>query len=229
MARLATELVMRAAETKAANAKTVRPSPLDGLRRLKLQHFGVKEAVFPFNMFPEVDPILGPEMRSTGEVLGMSDSFEIAFFKAQEATQSRLPTCGTVLISVNDPDKEDALAAAKLFAEIGFKLRATAGTSCFLAEHGIIAEPINKLHEGRPNITDAIANGEIQLVINTPSGARSSTDDSYIRKSSIINKIPSIATMTAALASAKGIAAVLKSDETQHPLKSLQEYHAAIK
>ncbi len=233
MARLATELVMNAEEARLAKASAesgmLRPSPLSGLTRLKLNHFGVKEAVFPFNMFPEVDPILGPEMRSTGEVLGMSDSFEIAFFKAQEATQSRLPTCGTVLISVNDSDKEDALAAARLFAEIGFNLRATAGTCRFLQEHGVAAEPINKLQEGRPNITDAIANGEIQLVINTPSGARSSTDDSYIRKSAIRNKIPYITTMTAALASARGIAAVLSSDAAQHPLKSLQEYHAAIK
>ena len=121
-------------------------------------------------MFPEVDPLLGPEMRSTGEVLGMADSFGLAFFKAQEAAGSRLPLEGTVLITVAERDRELVLAAAQEFHALGFKIRATAGTHAFLAEHGIASEPILKLHEGRPNIEDAIKNGEIQLVVNTPAG-----------------------------------------------------------
>ena len=119
-------------------------------------------------MFPEVDPVLGPEMRSTGEVLGMAESFGLAFYKAQEAAKQPLPTEGTVLITVAEQDKPAVLEVARRFAELGFKIMATEGTHAFLAEHGIAAEPIDKLHEGRPNIVDAITNGEIQLVINTP-------------------------------------------------------------
>ena len=179
-------------------------------------------------MFPEVDPILGPEMRSTGEVLGMADSFELAFFKAEEAAQATLPTSGTVLISVNDYDKADALEAARLFLKIGFKIKATRGTQLFLAENGIEAEVINKRHEGRPDIADGITNKEIQLVINTPAGKLSEFDDSYIRKAAIRYKVPYITTMTAALASARGIAAFQTSGTPSAPVKSLQEYHAAI-
>ncbi len=220
MARIATELVMAAAEN--------RPSSLSGLENRPIPHFGVKESVFPFNMFPEVDPILGPEMRSTGEVLGMADSFELAFFKAEEAAQATLPTSGTVLISVNDYDKADALEAARLFASIGFKLKATRGTQKFLADNGIDAEVINKRHEGRPDIADGITNKEIQLVINTPAGKLSEFDDSYIRKAAIRYKVPYITTMTAALASARGIAAFQTIVAPGSTVKSLQEYHAAI-
>jgi carbamoyl-phosphate synthase large subunit len=133
----------------------------------------VKEVVLPFNMFPEVDPVLGPEMRSTGEVLGMAESFGLAFAKAEEAAQQRLPLEGTVLITVAERDRELALPAAGDFHELGFRIRATAGTHGFLAEHGIPSEPILKLHEGRPNIEDAIKNGEIHLVVNTPAGKSS--------------------------------------------------------
>ena len=221
MARLATELIMAAHEG--------RPSMIGTLRHHSFSHFGVKEAVFPFNMFPEVDPVLGPEMRSTGEVLGLADSFELAYFKAQEAAQALLPTEGTVLISVNDPDKPAALEVARAFHQLGFKIMATAGTSIFLAENKVPSTLIKKMHEGRPNIVDGITNKEIQLVINTAAGKRSKFDDSYIRKAAIRYRVPYITTMTAALASAHGIAAFLDGGYPLSGPKSLQEYHAGIR
>lgn len=191
-----------------------------------IRHFGVKEAVFPFNMFPEVDPLLGPEMRSTGEVLGLADSFGLAFYKAQEAAQQTLPREGTVLITVSETDRPAVLEVARQFHRLGFRLLATAGTQRFLAEHGVPAEPVLKLHEGRPNIVDIIKNREIHLVVNTPSGKLSKFDDSYIRKAAIKYKIPYITTLAGALAAARGIAAA-----RQQPVqvRSLQEYHAALK
>ena len=197
-----------------------------GLGRKSIPHFGVKEAVFPFTMYHEVDPLLGPEMRSTGEVLGLAESFGLAFYRAQQAAQSRLPADGTVLISVADPDKPAVVEVARRFDELGFTIKATAGTHSFLAAAGIKAEPILKMHEGRPNIADAIANGEIQLVINTPSGKRSKQDDSYIRKSAVKQKVPYMTTLAAGLAAAKGIAAFRKGHGQVH---SLQEYHAGIR
>ncbi|MDD5217348.1 MAG: carbamoyl-phosphate synthase large subunit, partial [Candidatus Omnitrophica bacterium] len=196
------------------------------LTHQNIPHFGVKEAVFPFNMFPEVDPVLGPEMRSTGEVLGMADSFGLAFYKSQEATQSPLPTEGTVLFTIADKDKTNILESAKIFKDLGFKIRATEGTSKFLAEAGIPAELIHKINHGRPDIIDAIKNGEIQLVINTPRGKTSHEDDSYIRKAAIKYKIPFITTPAAALATAKGITAKRRG---QTKVKSIQQYHADIK
>ena len=195
------------------------------LRRKPIPHFGVKEAVFPFNMFPEVDPVLGPEMRSTGEVLGMADDSGLAFYKAQEAAKQILPLEGTVLITVAERDRPDAVEVARRFAELGFAIKATKGTHRHLADHGLSAEPILKMHEGRPNIADAVKNGEIQLVVNTPSGKLSVTDDSYIRKAAIKYGVPYITTTAAAIAAAKGIAA-----HRQGPgeIRSLQEYHTAI-
>jgi len=197
-----------------------------GLEKRPIPHFGVKEAVFPFNMLPEVDPLLGPEMRSTGEVLGLADSFGMAFFKSQEATQMTLPIKGTVLITVANRDKPSALEPTRLFQELGFKIRATKGTHGFLAEHGIDSEPINKLGYGRPDIVDAIKNGEINLVVNTPSGKESKEDDSYIRKAAIKYKVLNITTTAAATAAARGIARRRKGQAT---VKSLQSYHADIK
>jgi carbamoyl-phosphate synthase large subunit len=191
-----------------------------------IPHYGVKEAVFPFNMFHEVDPILGPEMRSTGEVLGMADSFELAFYKAQEAAQQLLPKEGTVLISVSDPDKGEALEVAREFAKLGFRLRATDGTQQHLSKNGLECEKILKMYEGRPNIVDAIKNGEIQLVINTPIGKRGISDDSYIRKAAIKHKVSYMTTMAAARAAAKGIAAFRQKEPE---VISLQKYHAGIK
>jgi len=190
------------------------------------RHFGVKEAVFPFNMFPEVDPLLGPEMRSTGEVLGMADSFGLAFFKAQEAAQQLLPTEGTILITVSESDRHAVIEVAKQFEKIGFRIRSTIGTHKFLSGHGIKTESVLKIHEGRPNIVDGIMNKEIQLVINTPSGKLSKYDDSYIRKAAIKYKVPYITTIAAAIAAAKGIA---DYRQRHGKVKSLQNYHADIK
>ncbi len=197
-----------------------------GLSSAAVPHFGVKESVFPFNMFPEVDPVLGPEMRSTGEVLGMAGSFGLAFAKAEEAAGSRLPSEGAVLISVAEPDKKGITPIARHFVRLGFKIKATRGTHAHLEKNGVPSELILKMYEGRPNIPDAITNREIQLVINTPAGKASITDDSYIRKTAIRHKIPYITTLAAAAAAAKGIEEQRKGDGT---LKSLQEYHAAIK
>ncbi|MDD5677732.1 MAG: carbamoyl-phosphate synthase large subunit [Kiritimatiellae bacterium] len=195
------------------------------LKPRKIPHFGVKEAVFPFSMFPEVDPLLGPEMRSTGEVLGLADSFGMAFFKAEEAVTPVLPTEGTVLISLADKTHRTALQVARAFVKLGFQIKATRGTHAFFEQNGIPSEAINKLHEGRPNIADGIMNKEIHLVINTPLGKNSQSDDSYIRKAAIKHKVPYVTTLAAALASAKGIAA----RRTGHGgVKSLQEYHRDI-
>jgi len=214
MARIATELMMGRGLAEI------------GLQERGVPHFGVKEAVFPFNMFPEVDPLLGPEMRSTGEVLGMADSFGMAFYKAEEAARQTLPQEGTVLITVASKDRPKVLEAAKEFSRMGFAIRATRGTQEYLAENGIESELILKLTEGRPNIDDAIKNGEIQLVINTPIGKASQYDDSYIRKAAIKYKLPYITTPAAASAAAKGIAALRRG---RSGVKALQEYHADIK
>ena len=196
------------------------------LKHKKIPHFGVKESVFPFNMFHMVDPLLGPEMRSTGEVLGMADSFGLAFFKAQEATQLSLPSEGSILITVVDRDKPAVLEIAKAFTELGFKIKATEGTYRFLADKGVKTEFVLKMHEGRPNIVDAIKNDEIQLIINTPAGKLSKHDDSYIRKAAIKYRISYITTTAAAAAAAKGIAARQGNPSS---VKSLQSYHTGIK
>jgi carbamoyl-phosphate synthase large subunit len=213
MARIATQLMLG---KKLAD--------LD-LAEAEIAHFGVKEAVLPFTMFPEVDPLLGPEMRSTGEVLGLDRTFGLAYFKAQEAAQQMLPLQGTVLISVGDREKSLALEVARAFDELGFTIKATRGTRQLLADHGIESEYVKKQHEGRPNIVDGIMNKEIQLVINTPVGKLSQFDDSYIRKAAIKHKVPYITTMPAALAAARGIAS-RRGESTQ--VRSLQSYHKEI-
>jgi carbamoyl-phosphate synthase large subunit len=195
------------------------------LMRKSIPHYGVKEAVFPFNMFPEVDPLLGPEMRSTGEVLGIDSHSGRAFYKAQEATKLKLPLEGTVLISVSRRDRDGVIKAAKQFSDMGFTIKATKGTCKFLADNGIESEEILKFHEGRPNLIDAIENGEIQLVINTPIGKRSAIDDSYIRKTAIKHGLPYITSTAAAIATATGIAEFRKKKST---VRSLQEYHQDI-
>jgi carbamoyl-phosphate synthase large subunit len=196
-----------------------------GLKRRRFSHFGVKESVFPFYMFPEVDPVLGPEMRSTGEVLGMAGSAGLAFYKAQQATRTPLPLQGTVLVTVAEADRAGILEAARDFARLGFRLTATRGTRDFLAKNGIAAELVLKVHEGRPNIVDAIKNGEVQLLVNTPAGRQSAHDDSSIRKAAIRAKVPYVTTAAAAVMTAKGIAARRQGAES---VRSLQEYHAAI-
>ena len=206
---------------------TGRPSPILELKEQNIPNYGVKEAVFPFNMFQEVDPVLGPEMRSTGEVLGMSKSYGEAFYKAQEGVQSKLPLEGTVLFSVNDRDKSQVAEIAKIFHEDGFKVVATGRTYDTIAAAGIPATKVKKLYEGRPNINDMISNGEIQLIVNTPIGKDSLEDDSYLRKAAIKAKVPYMTTMAAAKASAEGIHYVKTNSESE--MKSLQEYHSEIK
>ncbi len=202
---------------------TGNPSPVPELKEKKYNHYGVKEAVFPFNMFPEVDPLLGPEMRSTGEVLGLAPSYGEAFFKAQEATKSKLPLEGTVLISVNAADKPEVVDVAKIFEECGFKIVATGRTYELIRDAGIKVEKIFKMQEGRPNIVDAIMNGEIQLIVNTPIGKERVFDDSYIRKTAIKAHVPYMTTMAAAKATAEGIRKVKKQGALE--VKSLQELH----
>ena len=218
MVRLATEIMMA--------VQTGTPSPAPTLKNRRIPYYGVKEAVFPFNMFQEVDPVLGPEMRSTGEVLGLSTRWGRAFYKAQEATQVKLPLQGTVLISVRDRDKLELGRVARIFREQGFKILATEGTWKYLTGAGIEAEPIKKLHEGRPNIIDAVTNGQINLIVNTPIGEEGAVDDSYIRKSAIKYRIPYITTMAAALATAEGIRAEKEGEGMA--VRSLQEYHEMI-
>ncbi len=204
-----------------------RPSPVPGLKERVIPYYGVKEAVFPFNMFPEVDPLLGPEMRSTGEVLGLSSNFGKAFFKAQEATKTPLPLAGTVLLSVSTRDKQELVEVAKGFHDLGFSILATGSTYERIADAGIPAEKIKKLYEGRPNILDAVANGKIQLIVNTPIGKKGAFDDSYIRKNAIRQRIPYMTTMAAAKATIEGIRAVKESAGS--PVQSLQTYHSLIR
>ncbi len=205
---------------------TGRPSPVPALKEQNIPYYGVKEAVFPFNMFPEVDPILGPEMRSTGEVLGLSTYYGEAFYKAQEATQTRLPLSGTVLISVNRKDKPEVTEIAKLFDEAGFKILATGHTYEIITEAGIPATLVKKLYEGRPNILDMITNGDIDLIVNSPVGKDSVHDDSYLRKAAIKGKIPYVTTIAAARATVKGILYVQQHGNGE--VKSLQEIHKEI-
>ena len=206
---------------------TSRPSPVPNLKEKDIPYYGVKEAVFPFNMFPEVDPVLGPEMRSTGEVLGLSPYYGEAFYKAQEATQTQLPLGGTVLISVNGKDKPEVVEIAQLFHDAGFEILATQGTYNLITETGIDAEPVKKLHEGRPNILDLITNGSIDLIINSPVGKDSVHDDSYLRKAAIKGRIPYMTTIAGARATAKGILYVQKHGNAD--VKSLQQLHSEIK
>jgi carbamoyl-phosphate synthase large subunit len=213
MARIATQLMM------GASLKDLK------LKLRKIPHFGVKESVFPFDKMPEVDPLLGPEMRSTGEVLGLDKTYGLAYYKSQEAAQQTLPTEGTVLISVTRRDRPEVLDVAKAFAEQGFKIKATEGTCLFLKENGLPSDMVKKLGEGRPNVEDAIKNREVQLVVNTPIGKLSQQDDSYIRKAAIKYKVPYITTLAAAMAAAKGIAEYKRGKTT---VKSLQSYHRDI-
>ncbi|MCI9178863.1 MAG: carbamoyl-phosphate synthase large subunit [Lachnospiraceae bacterium] len=218
MVPLATEII--------TSELTGKPSPVPELKEQVIPNYGVKEAVFPFNMFPEVDPVLGPEMRSTGEVLGLSKSYGEAFYKAQEATQSKLPLEGTVLISVNRKDKDEVVEVAKSFAEDGFSIIATGTTYDLIHAAGISAKKVKKLYEGRPNILDMITNGEIQLIVNSPVGKDSVHDDSYLRKAAIKAKIPYMTTIAAAKATAKGIHEIKVHGNGD--VKSLQLLHGEI-
>ncbi len=210
MARLATRIMLG---DKLSDLALVERNP---------NHYGVKEAVFPFNMFPEVDPVLGPEMRSTGEVLGMAESFGLAFHKSQVAAGQDMPMDGGVLVSVTDRDKGLVLDVVRRFQELGYSIIATQGTRHFLESRGIVVEPVLKMHEGRPNIVDEIKNGRIRLVINTPAGRTSTVDDSYIRKAAIQYKVPYITTVAAAAATVRGIAAARRG---AGEIRFLQDYN----
>ena len=206
---------------------TGRPSPIANLKEQDIPYYGVKEAVFPFNMFQEVDPILGPEMRSTGEVLGLSASYGEAFYKAQEATQSKLPLEGSVLFSVNDRDKAEVVEIAEGFHKAGFNIIATGRTCDLITDAGIPAKKVKKLSEGRPCILDHINNGEVSLIVNTPLGKDALNDDSYLRKAAIKAKVPYMTTMAAAKATADGLLYMKGNAESE--VKSIQELHSEIK
>ena len=206
---------------------TGRPSPIPTLKEQNIPYYGVKEAVFPFNMFQEVDPLLGPEMRSTGEVLGLSPSYGEAFYKAQEAAGSKLPKGGTVLFSVNSRDKAEVAAIAKSFHELGFTIIATGRTCDTINDIGVPAKKVKKLYEGRPCILDFINNGEVDLIVNTPAGKESVNDDSYLRKAAVKAKVPYITTMAAAKAAADGLRYMSTHQDSE--LKSIQELHSEIR
>jgi len=215
MARIATRLMLGAKISEL------------GLTQKTIPHFGAKEAVFPFDKFPEVDPVLGPEMRSTGEVLGLASTFGLAYYKSQEGANAKLPTEeGAILVSLSEKTPA-AAKAAKEFVKLGFKLIGTSGTIQWLAEHGVKGETVNKINEGRPNVLDVIVNRQVCLVINTPSGRRDArADDSSIRKAALKYKVPYLTTVAAAAASAQGIRA---ARDSAGGVKSIQAYHADIR
>ena len=198
------------------------------LKDKKFKHFGAKEAVFPFDKFPKVDPVLGPEMRSTGEVLGLSDDYALAYYKSQEAAGSNLPSEGAVLISLSDKVNlaDQAIAIGEEFQKLGFKIYATEGTAKFYEKAGVKCEEVNKINEGRPNVLDIILNNQVALIINTPWPRRDAVaDESAIRKAAIKYKVPYITTLAGAYNTVKGIAAARNGHGV---VKSLQEYHASI-
>lgn len=219
MVKIATEII--------TSEITHKYFPVNKLKEKKFTHYGVKEAVFPFNMFQEVDPLLGPEMRSTGEVLGIATNFGEAYYKAQEATQTKIPMKGTVLISVNNKDKAELIEVAKGFADLGFHIVATKGTYQMILDHHIPVKKIFKLHQGRPNVLDVITNKEVDLVVNTPNDKKGAHDDSYIRKAVIKGKIPYITTMAAAKATIEAIKTLKQGNIVE--VKSIQEFHREIR
>jgi carbamoyl-phosphate synthase large subunit len=193
------------------------------LRPPQIDHVGVKEAVFPFARFPGVDTVLGPEMRSTGEVMGIDRSFEIAFAKSQIGGGARLPRAGTLFVSVRDADKPRILDAVTLLSQLGFKVIATSGTQRFLEEHGVPAQKVNKVLEGRPHIVDAIKNGGVQLVFNTTEGVQALADSGSLRRAALLHKVPYYTTLSGAVAAALGIKAYLGGDLE---VRTLQSYFA---
>ena len=205
---------------------TSRPSPIPSLKEREIPYYGVKEAVLPFNMFPEVDPVLGPEMKSTGEVLGLARTVGEAFYKAEEAAGAPLPLEGSVLISLNRKDRPEAAELARAFCEEGFKIYATGKTCQMISAANIPVERVNKLYEGRPNIIDLMTNGQLSLIINSPSGKESIHDDSYLRKSAIRFRIPYITTIAAGKAAAEGIRYMRANGSGN--IHSLQRWHERI-
>ena len=198
--------------------------PAFGLKPKTLPHIAVKEAVFPFARFPGVDVLLGPEMRSTGEVIGLDGGFGVAFAKSQLGSGTKVPKSGTVFVSVRDADKARILPAIRLLSELGFAILATGGTQRYLAENGVPTERVNKVLEGRPHVVDAIKNGDIQLVLNTTEGAGALSDSRSLRRAALLHKVPYYTTLAGAMAAAEGIRAYLEGDLQ---VRALQEYFAA--
>jgi carbamoyl-phosphate synthase large subunit len=194
-----------------------------GLGKPKFDHVAVKEAVFPFARFPGVDTVLGPEMRSTGEVMGLDFDFSIAFAKSQIGGGSMLPKQGTVFVSVKDEDKPRILNSMRVLSGLGFRIIATSGTLRFLKENGVEADKVNKVLEGRPHIVDAIKNGGVQLVFNTTEGAQALTDSRSLRRAALLHKVPYYTTLSGAVAAAQGIKAYLGGDLE---VRALQSYFA---
>jgi carbamoyl-phosphate synthase large subunit len=192
-----------------------------GLASHKLQHVGVKESVFPFARFPGVDTVLGPEMRSTGEIMGLDRSFPVAFAKSQLGGGTRVPGTGTVFVSVRDEDKARILDSLKILVGLGFKVIATSGTQRYLTEQGVPAAKINKVLEGRPHIEDAIKNGQVQLVFNTTEGSKALEDSKSLRRAALLHKVPYYTTLSGAVAAAQGIKAFLSGD---FEVRALQNY-----
>jgi carbamoyl-phosphate synthase large subunit len=192
-----------------------------GLKPKVLKHVGVKEAVFPFARFPGVDVLLGPEMRSTGEVIGLDRSFDVAFAKSQLGAGSKVPTSGTVFISVRDADKPRILATARMLDGLGYKISATGGTWRYLKEKGLSPVRVNKVLEGRPHIVDAIKNGEIAVVINTTEGPKALNDSRSLRRNALLHKVPYYTTLSGAIAAAEGMRAYRSGDLE---VRSLQSY-----
>jgi carbamoyl-phosphate synthase large subunit len=189
-----------------------------------LRHVGVKEAVFPFARFPGVDVLLGPEMRSTGEVIGLDRSFDMAFAKSQLGAGSRVPTKGAIFVSVRDADKPRIAPAMRMLAGLGFRILATSGTHRFLKDEGIESTRINKVLEGRPHIVDSIKNGEVALVINTTEGPKALGDSRSLRRAALLQKVPYYTTLAGAIAAAEGIRAYAAGDLE---VRSLQSYFDA--
>jgi carbamoyl-phosphate synthase large subunit len=186
----------------------------------RVRHVGVKEAVFPFARFPGVDTVLGPEMRSTGEVMGLDYSFAVAFVKSQLGGGTNLPYDGTVFVSVRDADKPRILGTIRALGELGFKIIATSGTQRYLAGQGVAAEKVNKVLEGRPHIVDRIKNGEVQLVFNTTEGVTALADSRSLRRAALLHKVPYYTTLSGAVAAAQGIKAHLGGDLEVRALQS---------
>jgi carbamoyl-phosphate synthase large subunit len=183
----------------------------------------VKEAVLPFKRFPGADTLLGPEMRSTGEVMGIAASFGLAYAKAELAAGEPLPTAGTVFLSTHDRDKPALVPVARNLLAAGFALTATTGTAAMLAEAGLTVEPVLKVHEGRPNIEDAIRSGLVQLVVNTPVGRQAAHDDRYLRLAALDYAVPTVTTMAAARAAVEAIAALQQQQQVE--VAALQDIH----
>jgi carbamoyl-phosphate synthase large subunit len=204
----------------AARVMAGEPLKSFGLEQPHFEHIGVKEAVFPFARFPGVDTVLGPEMKSTGEVMGIDHSFAVAFAKSQIGGGSRLPREGTVFVSVRDADKPRILEAMRLLTSLGFQVIATGGTQRYLEAEGVKAEKVNKVAEGRPHIVDAIRNGGVQLVFNTTEGAIALADSRSLRRAALLHKVPYYTTLSGAVAAAQGIKAYLGGDLEVRALQS---------